>query len=92
MHFEILIVLTLVVLSLIAFVLSLKNWERDDSEIPLDELAKILLIEYRDMKKLPVSSRINAKENWDARFIAFCGRLEAEKKVDKLYTVKLVKK
>jgi hypothetical protein len=52
---------------------------KEDNEIPLPELAEKLLLELEVINKLPVDTRGEAKEAWNAKFNNYLERKQLEK-------------
>ncbi len=65
--------------------------EKTEQDIPLEELAMLLLFEYRELQKLPVEKRLAAKEIWDSKFRLYCDRMTNEPAPKGGIAIRLVK-
>ncbi|KZN34543.1 hypothetical protein N480_21195 [Pseudoalteromonas luteoviolacea S2607] len=89
MQFEVMIVVVFLFFSI--YVLYKACNEKCDEDIPLEELAMMLLADYRGILKLPVSSRVEAMERWKGRFKVYSVRLDAAGVKYSDFSIQLVK-
>ncbi|MDK1285947.1 hypothetical protein [Pseudoalteromonas umbrosa] len=89
MQFEVLIVIVFLFLSIFALYKACN--ERCDDDIPLEELAMILLSDYRRILKMPISLRVDAMEEWKGRFEVYCHRLDASGSKQPEFNIQLIK-
>ncbi|MBQ4851402.1 hypothetical protein [Pseudoalteromonas sp. MMG012] len=76
--------LTVVILASVAF-------EKSEKDIPLPDLAMLLLNDYKKLSTLPIEKRIDAKREWDSRFQHYCERLEVSPLSEKSFSIQVVK-
>lgn len=76
MYIELPLALLCFILVFLIFFFVLK--EQDEQDMPLGELAMLLLSEYQAIKLLPIEKRVEAKCLWDIKFDLYQQRLQKE--------------
>ncbi|MCG7563328.1 hypothetical protein [Pseudoalteromonas sp. McH1-42] len=78
MSIELLIAIAFIFLSVLAF-FSVAEESVDVKSMPLDDLAMLLLLEFRDIRTLPYEHRTERYEEWEQKFIIFCERSDSQR-------------